>query len=51
MKAAHSLYGLLPRWVTERGRRLFRDDRILKKWDNKAHSGYSKRIALLANDK
>ncbi len=51
MEAAHSLYGLLPRWVTERGRRLFGDDRILKKWDNKAHAGYSQRIASLTNDK
>ncbi|OUR86873.1 3-hydroxybutyrate dehydrogenase [Gammaproteobacteria bacterium 42_54_T18] len=51
MEAAHSLYSLLPRWVTERGRRLFGDDRILKKWDNNAHADYSQRIASLTNNK
>ncbi|OUS26104.1 3-hydroxybutyrate dehydrogenase [Gammaproteobacteria bacterium 45_16_T64] len=51
MEAAHSIYNLLPRWATERGRRLFGDDRILKKWDNKAHAGYSQRIASLTDDK
>lgn len=51
METAHSIYGLLPRWATERGRRIFGDDRILKKWDNNAHSSYSQRIASLANNK
>lgn len=51
METAHSLYGLLPAWVKDKGRRLMGDDRILTKMDAKAHSGYAERIASLTTRK
>lgn len=51
METAHSLYGLLPRWITEPARRLIKDDRIMTKMDQQAHAGYAQRIASLANPK
>lgn len=51
LQAAHSLYGLVPAWLQERGRRLLGDDRILSKLDHQAHASYERRIAALAGDK
>lgn len=50
MQTAHALYGLLPAWIKDRGRRLLGDDRILSKLDHQAHAGYEKRIAALAGN-
>ena len=49
MGTIHALYGLLPDWIKEKGRRRIGDDRILTHMDHKAHAGYAKRIASLAN--
>jgi len=49
MGTIHSLYGLLPNWIKEKGRRSIGDDRILTHMNHKAHAGYAQRIAFLAN--
>lgn len=48
LQTAHTLYGLIPSWLQERGRRLLGDDRILSQLDHQAHAGYAQRIAALA---
>ncbi|AXI04155.1 SDR family oxidoreductase [Aquirhabdus parva] len=48
LQTAHALYGLVPSWLQERGRRILGDNRILTNLDHKAHAGYEQRIAKLA---
>lgn len=48
LQTAHALYGLVPAWLQERGRRLLGDNRILTNLDHAAHAGYEKRISALA---
>ncbi len=48
LQVAHALYGLVPAWLQDRGRRLLGDDRILTRLDHEAHAGYETRIAALA---
>jgi len=48
LQTAHALYGLVPSWLQERGRKLLGDTRILTNLDHEAHAGYSQRIAKLA---
>lgn len=48
LQTAHALYGLVPAWLQDRGRRLLGDNRILTSLDHEAHAGYEKRIAALA---
>lgn len=48
LQTAHALYGLVPGWLQERGRRLLGDNRILTSLDHAAHASYGNRIAALA---
>ncbi len=48
LQTAHALYGLVPSWLQERGRRILGDNRILTNLDHAAHAGYEQRIAKLA---
>lgn len=48
LQTAHSLYGLVPSWLQERGRRLLGDTNILHKLDYSARSHYVKRLAALS---
>ncbi|MDI1302600.1 MAG: SDR family oxidoreductase [bacterium] len=48
LQTAHALYGLVPGWLQERGRRLLGDNRILTSLDIKARGAYDKRLAALS---
>lgn len=48
LQTAHALYGLVPAWLQERGRRLMGDTGILTKLDHGARDNYTKRLASLS---
>jgi NADP-dependent 3-hydroxy acid dehydrogenase YdfG len=48
LQTAHALYGLVPAWIQERGRRLMGDTGILTKLDHRARDNYTKRLASLS---
>lgn len=44
LRTAHALYGLMPAWLQEQGRRLLGDDGILRKLDHQARRTYVERL-------
>lgn len=48
LQTAHALYGLVPAWLQERGRRLMGDTGILTKLDHGARGNYTKRLDALS---
>ncbi len=51
LQTAHALYGLVPAWLQERGRRLMGDTGILTKLDHGARGNYAKRLSALSEKK
>lgn len=49
LQTAHALYGLVPAWLQERGRRVMGDTGILTKLDHSARGAYAKRLDALSS--